>query len=121
QPLRSAGGSVRTPGLSDDALAAFQNDAALKAAVEAAVAAFARVRIEYPELIDMDEEAQLRLLQADFVNFYPDDAINPYVAIAASGPWIVTLKGAVIHDSGGYGMLGLGHTPAAVIEAMAQP
>jgi hypothetical protein len=27
-------------------------------------------------------------------------------------PWVVTLKGAVIHDSGGYGMLGAGHAPA---------
>ncbi|MDH3588137.1 MAG: aminotransferase class III-fold pyridoxal phosphate-dependent enzyme, partial [Gammaproteobacteria bacterium] len=41
-----------------------------------------------------------------------------YVAIAACGPWIVTSTGAVIHDSGGYGMLGLGHSPAAVLKAM---
>jgi acetylornithine/succinyldiaminopimelate/putrescine aminotransferase len=47
--------------------------------------------------------------------------VNPYVALAACGPWVVTLKGAVIHDSGGYGMLGLGHTPAPLIEAMAKP
>ena len=33
----------------------------------------------------------------------------------------VTLKGAVLHDSGGYGMLGLGHTPQAVLDAMAKP
>ena len=46
------------------------------------------------------------------MNFYADDAVNPYVAIAARGPWVVTLKGAVLHDSGGYGMLGFGHTPA---------
>src|SRR5690606_23437508 len=37
------------------------------------------------------------------------------------GPWIVTLKGAVLHDSGGYGMLGFGHAPAEVIDAMARP
>ena len=47
--------------------------------------------------------------------------VNPYVALAARGPWIITLKGAVVHDSGGYGMLGLGHTPKAVLEAMAKP
>jgi hypothetical protein len=62
-----------------------------------------------------------RAVQAGFVNFYADDAANPYVALAARGPWIVTLKGAVIYDTGGYGMLGFGHTPAAVIEAMAKP
>src|SRR5690606_8508677 len=47
--------------------------------------------------------------------------VNPYVALTARGPWIVTLKGAVVHDSGGYGMLGLGHAPPAVLEAMARP
>jgi acetylornithine/succinyldiaminopimelate/putrescine aminotransferase len=51
-------------------------------------------------------------VQAGFVNFYADDAVNPYVALAARGPWVITLKGAVLHDSGGYGMLGFGHTPA---------
>ena len=47
--------------------------------------------------------------------------MNPYVALAARGPWVVTLKGAVLHDSGGYGMLGFGHTPKAVLDAMAKP
>lgn len=119
--LRSAGGSVRTAGLSEEALRPFQDNADLKAAVAAAAAAFERVRAEFPDLIDLDEAEQLRQLQADFVNFYPDDAINPYVAIAARGPWVVTLKGAVIYDAGGYGMLGMGHAPAVVIDAMAQP
>ena len=60
-------------------------------------------------------------MQAGFVNFYAEDAVNPYVALAARGPWVVTLKGAVLHDSGGYGMLGFGHTPEAVLDAMAKP
>jgi acetylornithine/succinyldiaminopimelate/putrescine aminotransferase len=47
--------------------------------------------------------------------------VNPYVALAARGPWVITLKGAVVHDSGGYGMLGFGHTPKAVLEALARP
>src|SRR5262249_40898553 len=59
--------------------------------------------------------------QSDFVNFYDEDAVNPYVALAARGPWVVTLKGAVVHDSGGYGMLGFGHTPKAILEALSQP
>ncbi|MEO8162015.1 MAG: aminotransferase class III-fold pyridoxal phosphate-dependent enzyme, partial [Arenimonas sp.] len=53
--------------------------------------------------------------------FYPDDAVNPYVALSARGPWVVTLKGAVLHDSGGYGMLGFGHSPPAALDAMAKP
>src|SRR5690606_2257698 len=52
---------------------------------------------------------------------YPQDGVNPYVALAARGPWIVTLKGAVLYDTGGYGMLGFGHAPEKVIEAMAKP
>jgi 4-aminobutyrate aminotransferase-like enzyme len=32
---------------------------------------------------------------------------------------VVTLKGAVLYDAGGYGMLGFGHTPDAVLAAMA--
>src|SRR5690606_12114055 len=83
EPLRTAGGRLRTPGLSEEALRPFQDDPGLKAAVADAVEAFARIRGEYPELVGMDEEAQLRHLQAGFVNFYPDDAVNPYVAIAA--------------------------------------
>src|SRR5690606_16838269 len=50
-----------------------------------------------------------------------DDVVNPYVPLAARGPWIVTLKGAVVHDNGGYGMLGHGHAPQAVLDAMNQP
>src|SRR5690606_16885682 len=63
----------------------------------------------------------IRVVQAGFVNFYPQDGVNPYVALAARGPWIVTLKGAVLYDTGGYGMLGFGHAPEKVIEAMAKP
>ncbi|MBT8083035.1 MAG: aminotransferase class III-fold pyridoxal phosphate-dependent enzyme, partial [Gammaproteobacteria bacterium] len=38
-----------------------------------------------------------------------------------AGPWIITLKGAVVYDCGGYGMLGLGHAPEAVLDAMNKP
>jgi len=47
--------------------------------------------------------------------------VNPYVPAAARGPWVVTLKGAVIHDNGGYGMLGFGHNPQHILDAMARP
>ena len=43
------------------------------------------------------------------MNFYDAGSINPYVAVAARGPWVVTMHGAVVHDNGGYGMLGFGH------------
>ncbi|MCD9029429.1 aminotransferase class III-fold pyridoxal phosphate-dependent enzyme [Luteimonas sp. BDR2-5] len=121
-PLRAHGGQRRTTGLGDAQLTAFAaSHPDLGEAIAAAAAEYARACDEFPELLDLDEDAQVRAVQAGYVNFYPGDAVNPYVALAARGPWIVTLKGAVLHDSGGYGMLGFGHTPAKVIEAMARP
>ena len=120
-PLR-AHGKARTPGLDDAVILDFAaRDPQLGEAVTAAVAEYARVRDEFPELLALDEDAQAAQVQADFVNFYAADAANPYVALTARGPWIVTLKGAVLYDTGGYGMLGLGHAPQAVLEAMAKP
>ena len=120
-PLRGHRGARRTVGLDDDVLARFADDLELAAAIDAAAAEYARIRDEFADLLDQDEDAQVHAVQAGFINFYPDDAVNPYVALAAHGPWIVTLKGAVLHDSGGYGMLGFGHAPPAVIDAMARP
>jgi len=121
-PLRAHAGALRTPGLDDATIARFAaGHPDLVEAIEAAAAEYASIRGDFVELLDLDEDAQVHAVQAGFVNFYPDDAVNPYVALAARGPWIVTLKGAVLHDSGGYGMLGFGHAPKAVIEAMAKP
>ncbi len=118
--LRSYGGAARTTGLSDVTIERFaRDDAGLVAAIDDAYAAHRALRAEMPELLKLDEAAQLARVQADFINFYADDAINPYVALAGRGPWIVTLKGAVVFDVGGYGMLGLGHAPQAVIDALA--
>ena len=72
------------------------------------------------ETFSLNEEDQRGKLQNRFVNFYPPENVNPYVALAAKGPWIITTKGQVIYDTGGYGMLGLGHSPSLLIEAMSQ-
>ena len=120
-PLR-AHGKARTTGLEDAIVLDFAaRDAQLGDAIAAAATEYARIRAEFPELLDLDEDAQAREVQAGFINFYAADAANPYVALTARGPWIVTLKGAVLYDTGGYGMLGLGHSPEAVIAAMAKP
>ncbi len=119
-PLHQTGGGAACTGLDEASLRAFANDAELTAAVDEALALFGALQQQVPELLALDEQEQIARVQAGFVNFYPDDAINPYIALAARGPWIVTLKGAVIHDNGGYGMLGLGHAPPAIIAAMAQ-
>ncbi len=120
--MRQYGGTIRTPGLPDATIERLASQyPELGEAVDEAHALFAQLRTEFPELLKLDETEQLTSVQADFVNFYAEDAVNPYVAIAARGPWVVTLKGAVVHDSGGYGMLGFGHAPKAVIAAMARP
>lgn len=121
-PLRAHGGQRRTTGLDDatiDRMAAGHPE--LREAIDAAVAEHRRIRDGFADLLELDEPAQIQAVQAGYVNFYATDAVNPYVALTARGPWIVTLKGAVVHDSGGYGMLGLGHAPPAVLEAMARP
>lgn len=120
--IRDQGGRGSSIGLPDDVVRRFAaRDETLVRAVEDARLEFARLREEFPELIARSEADQAREVQGDFVNFYPDDAVNPYVALSASGPWIVTVGGAVIHDNGGYGMLGLGHAPDAVLAAMSRP
>ncbi|MBW8310431.1 MAG: aminotransferase class III-fold pyridoxal phosphate-dependent enzyme [Rhizobium sp.] len=122
KPLRSHAGTVRTRGLDDATLtrlaARFPE---LVAAAQAAAEQYTAIRGEFADLLDLDEQAQMDAVQSGFVNFYAGDNVNPYVALAARGPWVVTLKGAVLHDSGGYGMLGFGHTPEAVLAAMAKP
>jgi len=120
-PLRAHRGAQRTVGLDEATLAAFDGHPDLSAAIDAALSEYARLREEFPEVLDLDEDDQVRAVQSGFVNFYPQDGVNPYVALAARGPWLVTLKGAVVYDTGGYGMLGFGHTPAAVLDAMARP
>ena len=120
-PLRTHG-HARTTGLDDVTLLDFAaRDPQLVEAAAAAAAEYASIRAEFPALLDLDENAQAQQVQAGFINFYAADAANPYVALAARGPWIVTLKGAVLYDTGGYGMLGLGHTPQVVIDAMTKP
>ncbi len=121
-PLRAHSGRRDTTGLDDatlESLAAGHPD--LLAAIDAAVEEYERISDEFAEVLDMDEMDQVKAVQAGYINFYPEDAINPYVAPAARGPWLVTLNGAVLYDAGGYGMVGFGHAPPSVLEAMARP
>lgn len=121
-PLRAHAGARRTTGLDDATVARFAaSHPELVEAIEAAAVEYAAVRADIADLLDLDEDAQIRAVQGGYVNFYTDDGVNPYIALVARGPWVITLKGAVLHDSGGYGMLGFGHTPGAVIAAMAKP
>ncbi|HXS72578.1 MAG TPA: aminotransferase class III-fold pyridoxal phosphate-dependent enzyme [Rhodanobacteraceae bacterium] len=119
--LRAHGGQIRTRGLDDATLERFASDTALLGAIQDAHAALAELRAALPDFPDLDEQAQIDRAQAGFVNFYADDAVCPFVALAARGPWVVTTKGAVLYDCGGYGMLGFGHNHEAVLKALAKP
>lgn len=120
--MREFDGAVRTSGLDDASIERFlQSDPALGEAIDEAYAAHLALRSCMSDFLHLDEAEQITRAQSDFVNFYPDDGVNPYVALAAHGPWIVTLKGAVIYDAGGYGMLGLGHAPKAILGVMSRP
>ena len=118
--IRSIVGAIDTPGLSDDEILSFsQSDASLGRAIEEAHVRHREMVSEYPELyVGSDETALITELQDGFVNFYNPATVNPYVALAARGPWIITSHGAVVHDNGGYGMLGAGHGPDQVIQSM---
>ena len=120
--MRRHGGAVQTHGLDDETLLKFaQKDERLGAAVDAAHIDFLALLDEMPELMALPEDELAVAVQKGFVNFYPVDAINPYVALAGSGPWIVSSRGAVLYECGGYGMLGLGHAPESALKAMNKP
>jgi len=120
--IRTAGGARTTQGLPDETVEKFAaTHPALAEAIDAAVGQFEVLRAEFPEFMEKDERDQVEAIQAGLVNFYAEDAVNPYVSLAARGPWIITTNGAVVHDNGGYGMLGFGHVPGPVVEAMSRP
>ena len=120
--IRDRSGTSSSPGLPDAVIERFAaRDALLRQAVVEAVEGHRLLRRDLPRLAALDEADQVGEMQRGYLNFYPDDLVNPYVALAARGPWVVTTAGAVIHDSGGYGMLGLGHAPQAVLDAMSEP
>jgi len=120
--MRTQGGAVQTHGLDDETVLRFaQSDERLGAAVDAAYTDFLALLEEMPELMALPENELVAQVQDGFVNFYPVDAISPYVALAGSGPWIVSSRGAVLFECGGYGMLGMGHAPESALKAMNKP
>ena len=120
--IRSRTGDPWTTGLRDSLISDFlQSDPSLIRAIEEASANFqSLVNDVSAKTLLMDEKELVKHLQSDYVNFYSAPTVNPYVAIAARGPWVVTSHGAVLHDNGGYGMLGMGHGPDDVIYSMQQ-
>ena len=117
--IRRDSGIRITPGLNDPLITRFAAlDPRLESAADDALRTYREMEREFPDMLQLDEREQVVRMHAEIINFYTDDAVNPYVTLAASGPWIITAKGAVIYDTGGYGMLGFGHAPEAVLATM---
>ena len=122
EKLRKFGGERETEGLPDDIIRDFcDRDETLTQAIEQAAEEHRRLREEFGEELALPEKELCVRVQSDLENFYPRNTRNPFVAIAAAGPWIVTSHGAVLHDSAGYGMLGMGHSDPKLLEAMGRP
>ena len=120
--MREFGGAAQTTGLTDDVILGFLEERRdLAVAIEQAYASFCDLKKSHADFLALDEVEQINTAQAGLTNFYAEDAVNPYVALSGAGPWVVSVKGAVIYDCGGYGILGLGHAPPIVLDAMNQP
>jgi len=120
--LRAASGPIKTPGLPDNVVARFAaSDRRLGRAIEAAWRTRQQMTAVWDSFFRMPEDELCEALQSGILNFYPAPSVNPYVPLAGEGPWIVTAHGAVLHDSGGYGMLGLGHAPGEVLAVLGRP
>lgn len=118
--LRSSCGAVQAKGLSDEVIQKFASNPHLQSAVADACKNFEEISKEFADQIKLGEKELIANCQSGFLNFYPADSISPYLPIAASGPWIVSLYGGVFYDTGGYGMLGQGHSPSSVLEALSR-
>jgi len=121
--MRGFGGAALTAGLSDAVIRDFleSGNRELSVAIERAYVSFVAYRQSHADFLSLSESDQISRAHGGLTNFYAEDAVNPYVAVSGAGPWVVSLKGAVIYDCGGYGMLGLGHAPEVVLDAMNQP
>ncbi|MEC7416338.1 MAG: aminotransferase class III-fold pyridoxal phosphate-dependent enzyme, partial [Candidatus Thermoplasmatota archaeon] len=122
EEIRKNSGETDTKGLSNSEISNFLSmDESLKEAIIQAHEYHLELRESLGiEILMKSEKDLINFLQEGFVNFYAPATVNPYVAISAQGPWIITSHGAVIHDNGGYGMLGSGHGPKDIVCSMSK-
>jgi acetylornithine/succinyldiaminopimelate/putrescine aminotransferase len=113
-------GEAHTKGLSVARLQQFIDREDLQVAVDSALVRYESLSDIEKEMLKTPEKELLVSLQSGFLNFYSLDSISSYVPLAAKGPWIVTAYGAVVYDTGGYGMLGHGHNPSFVSELLSR-
>ncbi|MBP6218281.1 MAG: aminotransferase class III-fold pyridoxal phosphate-dependent enzyme [Oligoflexales bacterium] len=120
--IRSQSGKKQTQGLDLPTISRFlSSDPSLAEAIHAAYVCFKGLSEDEKKVMQLDESEQIKVLQKNFVNFYAEELLNPFVSLAAQGPWLITTGGAVIYDAGAYGMLGFGHSPKDILEALEKP
>lgn len=113
------GGNILTHGLSPVEIEKFSTtDKKLPRAINAAYDRHVSLRKSHDQLLKLPEVELAKKVQDGYLNFYPAETISPYVPLSAYGPWVVTSCGAVVHDSGGYGMLGFGHSPEELLPSL---
>src|SRR3989338_1410139 len=98
--IRSEHKFIETSGIEDKYIEQFvEKDPRLGQLIEEAAQAYQEYKKEYGDILRHDEEDQIHEIQRDFLNFYEDHNVNPYVALVAKGPWIISTCGAVIYDT----------------------
>jgi acetylornithine/succinyldiaminopimelate/putrescine aminotransferase len=119
--IRSKVGTALTSGLSDEQIQRFLAlDPNLQYAIKEAVKAFLDLEDRQPDLLKLPEAELMQVLNQSVQGFYDPVDASPYVPLAAKGSWIITAYGAVVYETGGYGMLGFGHNPDFAIQALAR-
>ncbi len=119
--MQRLSGKAQTSGLPEAVISKFiQKDSRLTETINNAYLTFQHYfsKSDLKSLLMHSESELINLLQEGLVNFYDPDSINPYVPLAGVGPWLVTSHGAVLHDSGGYGMLGFGQNNAELARSL---
>lgn len=117
--IRAAAGPRITDGLAKGPLEAFLlRDPRLAEAIEKAHCVWKT--LDAKTTYGLEESQCIAKVFDGFQHLYPPETRQPYVPIAARGPWMVSMHGAVVHDSGGYGMLGYGHNRNELREAMSE-
>ncbi len=116
--LRDHSGTPATQGLPVSVLEGFLARADLQRALELAEQAWKSLDAQARELLRGPESETIAKLQRGYANFYKAEVVNPYLPFAACGPWIITAYGAVLYETGGYGMLGFGHNPPQLSGAL---
>ncbi len=119
--IREHTGKCLGNGLSDELLnTLFETRPLLVKAIEEGYRKFLRIQKEFPEEILLSEKELIPLLQTEILNFYGAESVCPFVPLVGRGPWIISVYGGVFYDTGGYGMLGFGHTKQVAGEVLSR-